>query len=185
MNLTFLAAAEPLATGKLLIDWNTILLAIITLMGTLGGPWIAYLVLKVKANSEKTAAALLVVSEKTDAVSEKTDKAVEVLNEVKKDVNSGRTKLEEKLTRVEDKLLVATGEKATSDEKVRSEQDKAVALAATKTTSPLPAAVHSGPARMSKAISELQDAASETIDQSEATTESAEKTEELARKHKP
>lgn len=151
---------EPVATGKLLIDWNTILLAIITLMGTLGGPWIAYLVLKVKANSERTAAALLVVSEKTDANIEKTDKAVEVLNEVKKDVNSGRTKLEEKLTRVEDKLLVATGEKATSDEKVRSEQDKAVALAAAKTAAPAPAA----PA--------------------EETTESAEKTEELARKHK-
>lgn len=129
MQMTFLAQA---ATGKLIIDWNTILMAAMTMMTALGVPFIAYLVLKVKANSEKTAAALLVVSEKTDAVGVKTDKAVEVLNEVKMDVNSGRTKLEEKLTKVEEKLLVVTGEKATSDAKVVAEQDKAVTLAATK-----------------------------------------------------
>lgn len=177
MNLTtFLAQAAPVATGKFMVDWNTILMAAMTMMTALGVPFIAYLVLKLKANSEKTAAALVEVSKKTDS-------AVETLKEVKLDVNSGKTKLENKLTTVEEKLLLLTADKATSDEKVRSEQDKAVALAATKLATPA-AAPAASPARLGKAINELAAAAEETKESSEATTESAEKTEELARKHK-
>lgn len=177
MNLTtFLAQAAPVATGKFMVDWNTILMAAMTMMTALGVPFIAYLVLKLKANSEKTAAALVEVSKKTDS-------AVETLKEVKLDVNSGKTKLEDKLTKVEEKLLIITGEKATLGEKVRSEQDKAVALAATK-VAPSAVAHAAGPERLGAAINELAAAAEETKESSKDTTEAAEKTEELARKHK-
>lgn len=171
MNLTtFLAQAAPVATGKMLVDWNQLFQGVIAL----GLAIIGYLTLRANTNAKKAANAIVEVGAKTDAISAKTDAVAEVVNEVKKDVNSGRTKLEEKLIKVEDKLLIITGEKATADEKVRSEQDKAVALAATKLATPVDATAH-GPARMGKAISELQDAASET-------TEAAEKTEDLAKK---
>lgn len=165
-----IAILEQLGKAKrgFAVDWNVVMPAISMIVVTLVGLWLKRDIKEVKETTSKTA---------------------ETVKEVKLDVNSGRTKLEDKLTKVEEKLLVVTGERAASDEKVRSEQDKAVALAAVRAAAPSPAAAPdtgkaSSGKRMGAAITELAEAAEETKESSEETTESAERTEELARKHK-
>lgn len=159
--------AQVITTPKFAVDINTVMLAAMSLIGTIvitvGGIVLALINSKVN----------------------KTKEATDLIHTA---VNSGKTASEKQITDLTAEVKSLTSKVEVKDERIRGQQDRlasqpmaAGVIAATVVPVPAPA---SGPARMSKAAAEMADAASETIEHSEATTESAEKTEELARKHK-
>lgn len=151
--------AQVITTPKFAVDINTVMLAAMSLIGTIvitvGGIVLALINSKVN----------------------KTKEATDLIHTA---VNSGKTANEKQITDLTAEVKSLTSKVEVKDERIRGQQDRLASqpmAAGVIAATVAPAVPVTGPARMGKAISELQDAAAET-------TEAAEKTEELARKHK-
>lgn len=95
----------PQSTGLSGINWNTIILALFSFMGTTVSVLVAYLVHRVNVNSKKT----LDNSEDTKEFAGKTAESVEKVHVA---VNSERTEMLRKLEEMHAKLLLMSTEKA-------------------------------------------------------------------------
>jgi len=104
------------AVSSSAINWNTIILAIISLLGTLVTSVMAYFVAKIRTTSNETKEAAV--------------KSATSMEQIHVAVNSERTALLKKVEDLRDEILQMSKDKATADEATRARTERKTAEAA-------------------------------------------------------